>query len=355
MTTIPLCKEAFTHTPRVLAKTDVMTAAAFRYRSGVEAVRIDNARGYFILLPFQGQVIWRAAFDGHDLWMRTAIEEPVPTRDYLATYGGFLYHCGFTAMGCPAADDTHPLHGELPNIPYEEAVLTVTDDAMTLSGAHRERVAFTTDYTFSPAVTLRADATVLDITVDAVNNRQSPMDYMYLTHINFRPYDGGELIYSAPYDSAHVKVHRKFPAHMDPAARAKLSAYMDAVAKDPAVHHVFNPEAQIYNPEVCMTILYDADAAGFAHTMQLLPDGCAHYVSHEVSAQPYVIRWLSRTGDEDSCGMALPATAEHNGREQARRDGQLRTLAPGERYTARLRIGLLTPEEARLCREEIGK
>lgn len=350
MITIPLYRETFTDVPRLLADNGSVCATAFTYPTGVQAVKVENARGYFIILPFQGQQIWRAFFDGHELVMRTAFDEPVATQDYLKTYGGFLLHCGFSAMGCPAADDTHPLHGELPNHPYDSAALLVTDDAVTVTGSVRYKIAFTVDYTFTPSVTLRKDATVLEIDISAKNNRRAPMEYMYLSHINFRPYDGGELVCSAPYDPAHVKVHRKFPARMEPDAYRRLSDYMDAIAADPKVQAVFDSGTQDYDPEVCMTLLYDADAEGRGHTMQVLPDGYAHYVCHIVEKQPYVIRWLSRTGDEDACGMALPATSEHNGREQARRDGQLKVLAGGETFRTHLRVGLLTPSETSVVR-----
>jgi len=279
----------------------------------------------------------------------------VTTRDYLRTYGGFLLHCGFLSMGCPAADDDHPQHGELPNVPYDSAELLVDCDSMTVTGSYREHISFVTDYTFTPSVTLKADATAMDIHVKAVNNRLTPMEYMYLTHINFRPYDGGELVYSAPYDSAHVKVHRKFPPRMPKEEFDRLNAYMDAIEKDPTVHHVFDPAKQIYNPEVCMTVMYEADAEGFGHTMEVLPDGYAFFESHRVEKQPYVIRWLSRTGTEDSCGMALPATAEHNGREQARRDGQLKVLDGGKAFETDLRVGLLNSAEVSALKAKMGK
>lgn len=355
MVQIPIYPELFKREERILAKTEKMTATAFQYNTGVAAIRVENPRGYFIILPFQGQQIWRASFDGHDLWMKTTFDEPVTTREYLRTYGGFMLHCGFLSMGCPAADDDHPQHGELPNVPYDSAALIVGDDFMTVTGSYREHISFVTDYTFTPSVTLKADASAFDVHVDAVNNRKAPMEYMYLTHINFRPYDGGELVYSAPYDSAHVKVHRKFPARMPEAEYKRLSAYMDAIEKDPTVHHVFNPTVQDYDPEVCMTIMYEAGADGFGHTMEVLPDGYAFFESHRVEKQPYVIRWLSRTGNEDSCGMALPATAEHNGREQARRDGQLKVLEGGAHFETDLRIGLLTADEAKALRAKMGK
>ena len=44
--------------------------------------------------------------------------------------------------------------------------------------------------------------------------------------------------------------------------------------------------------------------------MQYNDEG-ACYVSHPMDYLPYAIRWISRTGDEDSMGMVLPATCEH--------------------------------------------
>ena len=51
--------------------------SAFRYDCGIEALRICNARGEIIVLPFKGQQIWRAGFDGRDLTMHSMFDEPV--------------------------------------------------------------------------------------------------------------------------------------------------------------------------------------------------------------------------------------------------------------------------------------
>ena len=59
-----LKKDFFSEREFLLAQNQNMRAVAFRYSTGVEALRIENTRGYFIILPFQGQQIWRAFFDG---------------------------------------------------------------------------------------------------------------------------------------------------------------------------------------------------------------------------------------------------------------------------------------------------
>ena len=99
-----------------------LKANLFLYPSGVHAIRLVNSRGEIIILPFQGQQIWSAIFDERELSMRSMFSIPKPTRSYLENYGGFLLHCGATAMGVPGDNDTHPLHGELPNAPRNNFV-----------------------------------------------------------------------------------------------------------------------------------------------------------------------------------------------------------------------------------------
>jgi hypothetical protein len=106
---------------RVLVEHGPLTASAFRFDSSVAALRLKNEKGELVMLPFQGQQVWSVAFGGRNLTMKTPFTEPRPTRVYLETYGGFLLHCGATAMGVPTGEDTHPLHGELPNAPYQKA------------------------------------------------------------------------------------------------------------------------------------------------------------------------------------------------------------------------------------------
>ena len=68
---------------------------------------MSNDRGELVMLPFQGQQIWSAKFDGRPLTMTSMFAEPRLTRSFLETYGAFFLHCGVTAMGGPSAQDTH--------------------------------------------------------------------------------------------------------------------------------------------------------------------------------------------------------------------------------------------------------
>ena len=39
----------------------------FKYESGIEAIKICNKKGFIIVLPFYGQIIWDAEFGKHSI------------------------------------------------------------------------------------------------------------------------------------------------------------------------------------------------------------------------------------------------------------------------------------------------
>lgn len=88
-TRITLWRELFSEQPRILLENDDFTVTAFRYASGVEGLKIQNSRGHLVILPWMGQMIWDAQFDGHDLTMRNMFRQPKPAAEVVATYGCF--------------------------------------------------------------------------------------------------------------------------------------------------------------------------------------------------------------------------------------------------------------------------
>ena len=144
---IELYDQMFDEKERPLCQFDAFSITTFRYESGVAALRIINDRGEIIVLPFQGQQIWRANFDGRDLTMRSMFDEPVFTRNYLENYGAFMIHCGITGLGAPGPNDNHQLHGELPNAPFNSAWLELDPDKLStkVGGTYQHIVAFSSN------------------------------------------------------------------------------------------------------------------------------------------------------------------------------------------------------------------
>jgi hypothetical protein len=337
----------FTENEQDLVEHGALCASAFRYPSGVAALRLENEHGALVLLPFQGQQIWSASFGGRDLTMQSMFDQPRATRNYLETYGGFLLHCGATAMGVPGPQDNHPLHGELPNAPYEKAWLIAGEDEqgmyLEMGGQYQHTVAFSCNYAATPSTRLYAGRSTFKTSMTITNLKNSPMEYMYMAHVNFRPVDGGRLVYSAPYDPEHVRVRTSIPSHVRPPAG--FAQFLESLARDPQKHHQLAPDLA-FDPEVVFFIDYTADNQGWAHSLQVHPDGTADYIRHRPDQLEKGVRWICRTADQDALGIVLPSTAEPEGYQAEKAKGNIKTLGPGEVFECAFEMGALTREEA---------
>ncbi|MCL2707596.1 MAG: DUF4432 family protein [Defluviitaleaceae bacterium] len=356
---ISLQKYFFRETEKTILTHGAFEVSAFRYPSGVEALRVRGKRCEAVFLPYQGQQIWRCAFDGRELAMKSIFDAPVETSDYLSTYGGFLLHCGATAMGVPSKNDTHPLHGELPNARYSDAYVECGEDAsgkwISVGGSYRHAVAFNHDYVASPRVTLGENATLLEIEMNIKNQKRTEMELMYLAHINFRPCNDATLAYSADYASESVEIETNVPSHLKSSSPIEdYKAFLHRLRDNPALHHTMGKE-MLFDPEVVMKIKYKTDADGFAHSIQLRPDGSADYVCHDAVAMDTGVRWISRTPDQDALGLVLPANAGKEGYLREKALGSVKTLGPGKTARFCMRAGVLNESEAREMKQKIDK
>ncbi len=344
---IHLFPDFFSPAERPFLQHGELSASIFRFPSGVPAVRLHNSRGELVMLPFQGQQIWSANFDGRNITMQSMFDQPRPTQNYLETYGGFLIHCGATAMGVPTGEDTHPLHGELPNAPYQQAWLVYGEDErgayIGLGGEYQHTVAFNHNYLAHPLVKLYAGESRCVIAITVTNIKRTPMEFMYLAHVNYRPVDMGQLIYSAHTTPEHVRIRSSIPSHVRPGPGYR--EFMQELEQHPERHHILKPELS-FDPEIVFTIDYLADQEGWAHTLQVYPDGSADYFSHRPSQLDKGVRWICRTADQDALGMC-PATAEPEGYSAEKAKGNIKTIEAGESYTCQMEAGVLTPAEAK--------
>jgi hypothetical protein len=355
-TKIHLLPGLFAEQEHNLVEQGPLSASTFRFGSGVCALRLKNELGQLVLLPFQGQQIWSAEFSGRNLTMKSMFEEPRSTQVYLETYGGFLLHCGFTAMGVPSKDDSHPLHGELPNAAYQKVYLALGEDIhgayIGLGGSYQHTVAFSYNYLAQPLVKLYAGSARFWMSLDVVNLKQSEMEYMYLAHINFRPVEGGRLAYSARPTPEHVRVRTSIPSHVRP--KPGYVEFIQELKEHPERHHVMAP-GLAFDPEVVFFVDYLADEGGWAHTLQVHPDGSADFVRHRPAELDKGIRWICRTPDQDALGMIEPATAEPEGYSAEKAKGNVKVLPPGGTFHCDIEMGALSPEEAKAIEKEVNR
>lgn len=346
MTVIHLTPSQFNEKETLLIEHGELSASTFRFPSGVCALRIKNSLGELVVLPFQGQHIWDATFCGRRLTMKSMFDQPYPTQEFLATFGGFLQHCGATAMGSPGPHDTHPLHGELPNAPYQSACLETGREAevdtITLGGLYRHTRAFTANYLAQPHLKLSAGSSCFTVGMRITNLKNTPMPLMYLVHVNFRPMDNGRLVYSALCDPEHMPVRTELPSHAP--LQPGYAEFIQELAAHPEKHLVLKP-GLAFDPEVVFFPTYRTDAAGWAHAMQIHPDGSADYMRHRPSELNTGVRWICRTPDQDALGFEA-GTAGVTGYTAERQKGAVRDLPGQAIFSCEYVIGVLTPTEA---------
>ncbi len=351
-----LFPEIFQEKERPIFNQPGLSASTFRFSSGVCGLRLANEVGELVMLPFQGQQIWSAAFSGRNLTMVSMCSEPRPGVPFLETFGGFMQHCGAIAMGGPSPQDTHPLHGELPNATYQKAYLVSGEDArgtyIGLGGKYQHTVAFGFNYLAEPLVKLYTGSSLFEINMSVTNLKNSGMELMYLAHINFKPVDYARLVYSAVYTPEHVRVRSGIPAHIKPLPGYK--EFLTELKAHPEIHHVLNPDLK-FDPEAAIFIDYLADADGWAHSLQIHPDGGADYVSHRPDQLPRATRWLCRTPDQDAMALVEPGTAEPEGYLAEKAKGNLLVLPPKGKFAAQILAGALDGGAARKVEEKINR
>lgn len=344
---IDLPKSVFHNDERSFLTSPGLSVSTFCFPTGVEALRVRTSRANIVVLPFFGQQIWSAELDGRDIGMKSMVHYPKRGASLLENLGGFFFHCGLTAIAAPAEGDNHPLHGELPCAEYDRAWLEVTGNDGQLSLAIRGSVeyskAFSNRYRFNSSIALKQNQASIDIDVEVNNLKTTPMDLCYLGHINFRPVNGSSLVYSAPYDATSVKVRNAIPSHLTPSNEYRQ--LLADLEKDPARHHAITDTLN-YDPEIVFKIDYLADDDGWAHGLQRHSDGTADWVAHRPDQFPYAFRWFSRTPDQDCLAITEPATCGIDGYSREKQLGRMPTLGGHETWSARMRVGCLTCEEA---------
>jgi hypothetical protein len=354
-TTIHLFPHQFGPKETILVESGELSASLFSFDSGVLAVRMKSDVGELVVLPFQGQQIWSAVMDHRNLTMQTIFDQPYPTRDFLSTFGGFMLHCGATAIGSPGPDDQHPIHGELPNAPYESAQIVMGEDQdgkyIGLTGTYRHKMSFNYNYVAHPLVKMYYGSSIIHVSMTIKNLRQTPLPFMYLAHVNFKAVDNGEIVYCTPCDPQHVKVRSSVPSHA--LAKPGYREFIDRLKEHPEEHLVLKPEL-VFDPEIVFYILFLADEEGWSRVMQVHPEGSADIVRHRLDQLDHGVCWISRMPDQQALGLE-PSTGEVDGFTVENKKGNVRHLGGGQSFHCDIRIGSLTPGEVKKEREIVRR
>jgi hypothetical protein len=346
--TIALQRSFFAEKERVACRYGGLTASLFRYDTGIEAIRLSNARGHIVVLPYMGQIVWSAMFDGVELAMQSMFREPRPAKVIVETYGCLVYHAGLLRNGVPTPQDTHILHGEMPCAEMDAAGLACGTDArgpwVAVTGARDYAMGFGAHYLATPRVVLRPDATELDVVMEVENLSAAPMDLMYLCHVNFAFSEGGRIVQSVPFTPEHVVTRTAIPGHVTP--NDDYRALLTELAGNPAKMEILN-EPRRYDPEQVFYIKgLKRSADDLVHFMMARPEGDGFTIAWNPETMPHTIRWVLANSDQRVAAFAMPATCEPEGYLAEKRKGNVRSLAGSAKASFTTHIGYVDSTRA---------
>ncbi len=327
---------------------------------GIETSVLDNGPGmgtriawvntgsglrYKVVLD-RGMDILDAFFNGYSLgWMSHAghvAPQPFSNEgaDWLRTFGGgLLTTCGLSSMGPPNEDETgkRGLHGNYSNSPAE-LISVVQPDIYSgkldfqLVGLIRETT------TFGPSLELRRTVSGtlgragIRIKDEVSNRGNSPAPHMILYHINCGwPLidEGTRIVWNGeikpkPGDASHTAFNK---AHRFTACAPPLDE-----------HAGTGEDVAFIDPH---TGPGDKVKCGYANDGL----GIALSISFSKKQMPWLINW-QHWGKNEYVTALEPATHPPIGQAEARRNGTLIHLQPGETKMYDLELEVLTGEAA---------
>lgn len=342
-----LRKSFFTEKKQQIFKSGSLYAETFLYSTGVEALTIGNDRGHITMLPYMGQIVWDAVFDGVDLTMKNMFKEPVPARVIVETYGCYMYHSGILRNGCPGPDDTHPLHGEMPCARMNCAELVFGEDEkgsyLGLLGSYEYVMGFGDHYMAVPSVKLRQGSALMDIRMDVENLSSCDMELMYMCHMNQAFEKGAKIIQPADYTPENVFTRTSIPGHVKPTEN--WLDFLNKVKEHPELMSVLD-DPDKYDPEFVFFIRnLKKDTDNNTHLIMKRENHSSYYVSFDTNVFTHMVRWILCNDGQQVAAFALPATCEPEGYAAEKQKGNVKILGPGEKRSFRVVSGFLSPKE----------
>jgi hypothetical protein len=352
---IELRRRFFGEKERKILSLSGLSASLFRYETGIEAIRLSNERGHVVILPYMGQIVWSAVFDGVELAMQSMFREPRPAKTIIETYGCLVYHAGLLRNGVPSPQDNHLVHGEMPCAEMDGAGLACGVDErgpwIAVTGLRDYAMGFGAHYRATPRVALRAGATQFDVAMEVENLSAAPMDLMYLCHVNFAFSEGGRIVQPVPFTPEHVVTRTAIPGHVTP--NDDYRALLGELAKNPARMEVL-AEPRCYDPEQVFYIKGAPRAEdGLVHFMMARPEGDGFTVAWDPTVMTHTIRWIMANSDQRVAAFAMPATCEPEGYLAEKRKGNVLTLAGGAKAAFATHIGYVDSTRAAAAAQSI--
>ncbi len=350
-TKVNISKKCFSDRNLLLLEDKEFNVSAFKYESGVSALKINNKYCSMVVLPYMGHQIWFASFCGKQMTQHSMFDQPLNTTEFGNNYGAFLIHCGLTNINsAEEGESNYPLHGELPFADYQKTYIGIGEDIkgryLAVGGSFEFRNSQEYHYIYSPEIRIYEGSKKVEMHIDINNCRSSELNYLFLCHLNWLAIDGSRLVYSAYKNNEYM--HIENAAITGESERAKkLNKYREALKSNLELADVLDSKTQCYDPEMCTAIKYIPDRKGWAHSMMVLPQGDGVFVKFRTKELPNALRWVCRTGDEDGIGFALPTIGDSRSTASHFKRGLFNTLLAHTHDELRFDFGYLNQDETK--------
>lgn len=253
---------------------------------------------------------------------------------YLNNLGaGFLYTAGLSNVGGPVEDGGfyHNVHGNLKNIPAQnvcwEQLWDGDDCTLRIAGDVRDSAFFGRNLLMHRELTARVGEKRFFIRDTFENQGFDSEQIMLLYHMNlgYPVLDEGTRLLAPVLADEPQSEHTR----LNDADYARMIAPIDN------------------NTEYLHALTLGSDADGrtacAAYNDKL---GLGLYVRYNVDWLKYLVEWKCMSSGDYALGM-LPSTCRPSGRVANRENGDLRKLAPFERFENLLEIGILEGDAER--------
>lgn len=299
---------------------------------GVRAIDISNGAGMEVtILPDRCMDVYQIKYRGIGLnyLTKTGVSAPWYFDEMGQGWGanfpaGFFSTCGMKNIGLGGEDEfgRSGLHGNASNIPCEHVnILRTMEDgvpAVEISGTMRDCVLFGMYLTLTRTYKIKYGVNAVEFTdrIENIGRRTSPL--MLLYHFNM----GYPLLQE---DSELILPTKKVTPRTRHAAD-----FADEYRK-------ITPPADGYE-EMCYYHDIDTDAEGFATVgMRNSRLGLGVKITFSKDVLPKFVQWKMLGKGEYVTGLE-PCNATIDGRADARENGSLRFIVPGETVTVPMRI-----------------
>jgi hypothetical protein len=304
------------------------------------------------ILPDRGLGIWKMMCAGTELGWQSPVAGPVhpafvPLGEpsglgWLDGFDELVARCGLVSNGAPDFDAggrlVHGLHGRIANLPAHELVITLDEEAdtITLAGAVDETRFLVHDLRLETTLVLSADRPRIAWTDTVTNRSERPATMQLLYHVNFGP----------PLLGAGAEIV---------AAIDELAPRDAAAAADIPTWNRYDAPRPGRGEEVHFARIRP-DAAGIASALLVAPGGSqAAGLSWQADTLPCFALWKNQAGLADGYVTGLePATNHPNPRSFEEAQGRVVPLAPGEQVRFELALEYLSGERLTEARAAIA-